>query len=451
MIKDYLGSITLLLAAGGWALAEPGLIYAPAGRVTLTQAPAEGAAPAQPGASALVPAVGEAAAMAGSGTAADRAREALRDDHEGPGYRFWGSAEYLYWWTKSAPNPLALATAAPATSTGAIGLPGTRTVLGGSSIDYGETNGGRLTVGTWLDCRHVLGVEVSAFLLEEQAERQAVNSTASGAPLLARPFFDVLTGVPSALLVASPGAFSGGVAVNSSSGFWGYEINGVRNLASCPDFSADLLFGYRYLDLEEDLDVFSRSTALSNAPVFFPPPGTVFTTPGTSLTLADHFGARNQFYGGQLGGRAEYRFGRAFVGVLGKVALGTNHESVTVAGNSVLRVPGAAAQTATGGLLALGGANIGRATTNWFTVVPEAQLQLGFQLSDSLQAFVGYSFLYMSDVVRPASQVNPFLNPRFLPASPAFGSVTGSAEPTRFLRQNDFWAQGVNFGVSFRY
>jgi hypothetical protein len=39
-----------------------------------------------------------------------------------------------------------------------------------------------------------------------------------------------------------------------------------------------------------------------------------------------------------------------------------------------------------------------------FAVLPEGQVRLGFQVNDSLSAFVGYDFLYMSNVARPGSQ-----------------------------------------------
>ena len=51
-------------------------------------------------------------------------------------YRFWGSAEYLYWKIKDSPEPVPLVVTAPAikNKTPILGEPGTRVVLGGKNI-----------------------------------------------------------------------------------------------------------------------------------------------------------------------------------------------------------------------------------------------------------------------------------------------------------------------------
>ena len=46
----------------------------------------------------------------------------------------------------------------------------------------------------------------------------------------------------------------------------------------------------------------------------------------------DRFDTINNFYGGQLGARAEYRMGAFFVAARGTVALGNMHESVEING-----------------------------------------------------------------------------------------------------------------------
>src|SRR5580698_2208341 len=60
------------------------------------------------------------------------------------GSRFWGSAEYLLWWTKNAPLPVPIVTTGdpavgfPALNTaGAIGSNGTRVLLGDSNVNFG--------------------------------------------------------------------------------------------------------------------------------------------------------------------------------------------------------------------------------------------------------------------------------------------------------------------------
>lgn len=64
---------------------------------------------------------------------------------------FWVTAEYLQWWIKNGFTP-PLVTTSTATSSGLIGSPGTTIINGGGPLDYGERQGGRFTMGTWVDC-----------------------------------------------------------------------------------------------------------------------------------------------------------------------------------------------------------------------------------------------------------------------------------------------------------
>src|SRR5262249_60662389 len=119
--------------------------------------------------------------------------------------------------------------------------------------------------------------------------------------------------------------------------FWGSEVNLIRNLTSCEDWHFDMLFGFRFLDLAENLRVVSASQSMVpgllsfNAPT---PQNPLATIPLSSLTVADRFFTRNQFYGGQIGGRFERWSGPFFLSLLGKVALGPNHESIKTFGFS---------------------------------------------------------------------------------------------------------------------
>jgi Putative beta barrel porin-7 (BBP7) len=113
----------------------------------------------------------------------------------------------------------------------------------------------------------------------------------------------------------------------------------------------------------------------------------------------------------------------------------------------------AAPLTTPGGIFAQA-TNSGRQSRDMFTVVPELQLRLGMNLTPSIRAFVGYEFFYVSNVVRPGDQVDRVLN---FTANPAVNGVVappplmGVARPAPMFNQNDFWAQGVSFGLQFRY
>src|SRR5262249_18346235 len=136
------------------------------------------------------------------------------------------------------------------------------------------------------------------------------------------------------------------------------------------------------------------------------------------------------------------------------------HEQVTVNGSTTFVAPGALATpvTGVGGLFALG-SNIGRRSHDRYAVVPEVGLKAGYNVTDNVRGVVGYNFLYMSSVVRPADQidlrVNPNLQPTIFPVpnlNPVANNVALATQPPRPLfRTTDFWAQGVNFGVEIRY
>src|SRR5262249_58697022 len=111
------------------------------------------------------------------------------------------------------------------------------------------------------------------------------------------------------------------------------------------------------------------------------------------LTVADRFFPRNQFSGGQIGGRFERWSGPFFLSLLGKVALGPNHESIKTFGFSQGQAVNGGVATQTGGLLAGGDVilppqvvtpgpaailgDIRRTTTNLVVVVPEVGGQAG--------------------------------------------------------------------------
>src|SRR5262249_28612917 len=101
----------------------------------------------------------------------------------------------------------------------------------------------------------------------------------------------------------------------------------------CPlgELRAGLQAGFRYADLHESLDVAEGSVVLpGGATDFNGKPVPV----GRILVLSDGFDTRNQFFGGQVGARAEFVRGPFFLDVLGKLAVGDSHEVIDVTGNT---------------------------------------------------------------------------------------------------------------------
>jgi hypothetical protein len=356
-----------------------------------------------------------------------------------PPGRIWASADYLLWWIKDSRFP-PLVTASPAGSAGILGRPGTVVLFGGSDTDNELRMGGRFTAGFWLNECHTIGLEGSFFFLGSRS----VDFTAAGSNTLtptvvARPFFNVVTGAEDSELV--PGL----IKTSSSSRLQGAEGNVLANILCCSSccgcggLRVDLIGGFRYLELDEGLGIGENLTPAPGLPVIG----------GTVINLFDEFDTHNRFYGGQLGVRAEASRGPMFVNLTSKIALGETEATIDINGRTQITPPGGTTFVGTGGLFALP-TNIGHFHRNEFAVVPEVGVNVGYQFSDHLRAYVGYTFLYWSDVFRPGDQIDRSINPTQLPN--AGGSVlTGPARPLPLLRDTDFWAQGINLGLEFRY
>ena len=121
---------------------------------------------------------------------------------------------------------------------------------------------GRFVLGGWLDDCRRCGVEASYFFLGTQ--RTTFSASASGLPgtlALARPFFDVVSGREASELIAFPGVLAGRVAISSASRLWGAEINLRENVRRGPCWQLDVLYGFRYVSLDENLNVVAPRTS----------------------------------------------------------------------------------------------------------------------------------------------------------------------------------------------
>ena len=377
--------------------------------------------------------------------------------------RLWCSAEFLLWWIKQGQVP-PLATAGTLDSLGALG-PGTVTLFGGDQ-DYGERLGGRFTIGYWLDSCRTRGIEASYFYLGGPSDNFSFSSSdLPDSLVLARPFFNVITGLEDSQLISFPDITSGDIRISSNSQLQGAEFNFVCNSYCCCSGGCqtdscqtgccqtdsccksgrrvDLIAGFRYLGLDEGLFITENLTILPTAPS---PP----FVPGEIITVADGFGTRNSFYGGQIGARGEWSRGRWFVNVLGKLALGDTRQEVRISGTTDFADPGFAPVRQQGGLLALP-TNIGSYSRDQFSVVPEIGINVGRQVTDRLRVFAGYTFLYWSNVVRPGDQIDVGVNPTQIPTSAGPGTLVGEARPAFAFHNTDLWAQGVNLGLELNW
>lgn len=367
--------------------------------------------------------------------------------------RFYVRAEYLYWWTRGYRQPPLVTSGdptAPEDSRGALGSPGTSLLFGNNTVLGGPRSGGRFTAGWNFGGCSPCSIEGSYFFLGRRTDHFAANSGTT--PVLGRPFINVDTGLPDRELTTTPGLrpgdiaqLRGGIFVDNFSSLQGAEANLRRVLCCGCDFRVSGLVGFRWLDLHEGLTITEDITSLKAIK------GTDIFNPGTHIRVVDSFQTRNRFYGGQLGLDGELRRGNWFVGGSVKVGLGVTNQTIDIAGNQLITAPNGQQRSFNGGLLAVP-SNIGRHTRDQFSVVPEVGVKLGYQFTDHLRVFVGYNFLYWTNVVRPGDQIDPVLNvaqiPNFTIGNQAASQTVRPIVP---FRNSDFWAQGINAGLEFHY
>jgi hypothetical protein len=372
----------------------------------------------------------------------------IRDepDMNGPPGRVWATADYLLWWTKSARLPPLVSTG-PASSAvpGAVGEPGTLVLLSRGDLDPLNRSGGRFLAGLWFDKCKTIGVEAGYFTLGPNSARFTVGSAGQAdSPVIARPFFDLLANMSSAQLVAFPDTAAGSIKVITTSRLQGTDPILVLKLSSDYDYRIDALGGFRYLSFDDDLRIAEGIQVSPNLPTSTPFFG------GSRINIVDHFSVKNQFYGGEVGGRGEWHFSHLFVNVTGKVALGATREAVDIFGATAITSPAGARTVQVGGLLALP-SNSGHFTHDEFAVVPEIGFNVGCQINKYVRAFAGYSLIYWSDMARAGNQIDLTVNGSQVPIDPRFGPPTGQARPTFLLHETDFWAQGFNLGLEVRF
>ncbi len=351
----------------------------------------------------------------------------------GPPRGFWGRAEALYWWTRGSNTPPLVTTSPDTTPQNLAGiLPNATTVFGGQPLNQQGRSGGRFTLGYWFDDCQAFGVE-NTFLFLANA-RDSYRNTSDGSPILARPFFNVLNGQQDADLIAFPNVVVGSINATTSRQVLGNEVNMRRALYVDDCHRLDMLAGYRFFHFAEGLNVSSQTTSTDQG-------GSIPI--GTQFSIVDSFGTRNQFNGGQLGLNSQYTNGRWTVDFLAKVALGAINQRVQIGGNTTVTVPNTAPVSNAGGILALG-SNSGTFNRNQFSVLPEFGTNLRYQLTPLWRMNVGYTFMLLTNVVRPGDQIDTRLDPNQFPPPGTSGPFTF---PTFAFHNSDVWMQGINWGI----
>jgi hypothetical protein len=322
------------------------------------------------------------------------------------------------WWAKGSVTP-------PLVTGGPTGiLPDSEVLFGRQYLGSDVQAGGLVTFGVWLDDNHTVGAAGRFYGTGGDTDRFFSDE----GPVLARPFFNVLLDLDDALLINSPGIASGSIqAQYANQNFLGTEAYLAIMMEEDRCRRIDLIAGYQFMRLDDRLLIESSHVLLQLG--------------NTQIDVRDRFATENEFHGGQIGLRGQMMRGCWSVDALGKIALGVTRQQVTIAGDST--VAGTAFE---GGLLAQP-TNSGEFQRDRFGFIPELTLNLRYHATPNLSFHVGYSIIWWSDVVTSGRQIDTGVNPTQFFG----GALVGEARPAFAFRDENYWLQGINFGVNWDF
>ncbi|MFO0879977.1 MAG: BBP7 family outer membrane beta-barrel protein [Gemmataceae bacterium] len=351
-----------------------------------------------------------------------------------PGNRLYSELEGLLWWLKPAQLPV-LATSNDALlgiPPGALGQPGTVPLISGRT-GTDMTAGARALLGYWLDDEEQLGIEASYFFLAQTSTSRQISSPGGllGTPTIFRPFDDVVLGTPNAQFIAGPG-LAGGLQVDLAQRMMGAEALVRSRLLNQCEWRVDALGGFRFLALDENLDIRSRSID----PLGFAP----------TILEYESFAARNRFYGAEVGAEAQWQYGRLGFRTTGKLGLGVMNQVMQIRGSSLVSDPLTGQQESGATSLFAQSTNIGRYSRNQLAFIPEIGVTANYRLTDCLNLSVGYTFLWISSVARPDRAIDFQTTVATIGAAPA-----GAPHPAFTFHDDSFWAQGIRLGIELSY
>lgn len=348
----------------------------------------------------------------------------------------WGAHELLYWWPMRQPVP-------PLAFGSRTGEPGSfnTLLLGGQALDSQPSAGGRFSIGWSNNPQQTTGLEIVYFFLGTRTFHENARSYGGGTALnFGLPYTNAATGASEILTLARPGFADSTLTASTSVRVQGWEVNTVANVVDDKHFKLNALLGWRYFQVHEGVRLEQIQFR--------------YADPSAIIRTADQFDAHNRFHGGQLGLHADMRRGVVFCEMTAKIAFGQTYQVVKEEGMTLFQPIGSAGpvtQMYGGSGLYVQPSSAGRTANGVFAVVPEGTFKFGFRLSDAGRVYVGYSFIYLSDAVRPGDQIDRTLNPAQIPLVSGTAPVLGADRPARLFNRSDFWAQGLIIGLETRY
>ncbi len=345
------------------------------------------------------------------------------------------SADYLYYSLDGMDLPALVTTSPVGTAAANIGVIGgnTQTLFGANEINDGGRSGGRIAVSLATDPGLSTSWDASYLWLGNRGED--FSGSSNSVRNLARPIFDTGTNREASQLVAQSGVLAGSITVQTDTNVQAFEL--LRRSCYCrtPWCQWDLLLGYKYGFLEDQLNIGQSSTyTTASGPI----------VAGTATSAFDRFSTSNRFNGFVVGVDRSHNVGCWRFVYTGKVALGGNRSRVDISGQTTTTVPNAGSTTFTGNLLAQS-TNIGRFEKDQFMAIPELTLRLERRMSPQIQLHTAYNLMYWTAVtrvddvlVRRASQFPP-------------EAISGSREPAFRWNDSGLLMHGLQVGLDYNF
>ena len=340
--------------------------------------------------------------------------------------RLWVEGEYLLWRVHDATPPEMAALFAGTGVNPSTGLDSTN-----------ARSGLRLTAGVWFDETHCGGFEASFLFLDQKRSFTATGTQDVGLAGTTNLPPRVVTNLP---VDTGSDVDPGGLLTSITTGssyfrLWGAEANLRRTIWFIGGFSVDALVGFRNMNLDETVSLTGDFT--------FMEPNPDETTPSPEdgrtvhMSTVDMLQTHDQFYGGQVGASFCWHCYRITLDGTAKFAVGGTAQQISTGGQTFqsagLIEPSVGAPlqlrpaaTLPGGLLS--STPITSTNRTRISVLPELRADLGYQITPNFRAYVGYNFIWWTNVAIVGDQSSM--------------STTGT---------RDIWFQGLDFGVQLKF
>lgn len=385
--------------------------------------------------------------------------------------------EYLLWGIKRNLLTIPLLTTASYSDLlpGAISQPGTKVLLGKDHFNMGWMNGFQVRAGAHIN-QH-FEIEGSYFLLPTVSRKRSFNTSGEpGAPNFAVPIFDVtgvcgLNGIPGETIFILPGPLSGDPGFSGVFDFCiatrlqGAAFNGLYHIFEKDQFHLYGLGGFRWFQLNESLIFKAKTHTVANV-----------SFPAGFFNFSDRFYTANNFLAAELGINGQYlrkkwKLEGKLKGAIGEMLEQTKIKgsSSTSGGNLFFETQGTANETLPGGVFAEP-TNSGKHKRNRFAYAFEAHLGGGYAFTRHLKIDLGYTFLWLSNILRPGKQIDRKINTTLTALADASRSTVGTGpgpipfgdsggapsprgpkRPHLLFKTRSFYAQGFDLGVSLEF